>query len=160
MVTLVSLMYNIPVQNQLDCPSGNKYGIVRNFHSKFKDIPTKLGANFLFGDRLYSYDLEFLADGNILNEKLETYENYNEVGRKPKLIYSRNLEGQVETGPAYEDMEKYSKNTILLKSQNLFSLLLLQGFHFVSDFRDKIFMWNIGNSDSMPGIVSVMGAGL
>jgi AAA15 family ATPase/GTPase len=154
-VTLIALMYNVPVPNQIYDPNKGKYGVIRNFNSRFKDLPSKLGANFLFGDNLYSYDISFNDNGEIMHEVLQV--KLNQASRFSE-VYTRTYDGTVESGSQHGGIDKYLQLKNLELNQSFFGLCLIQGFPFVADFRDKIFMWNVANSDFNPSVAGVIGA--
>jgi AAA15 family ATPase/GTPase len=74
-------------------------GVVPNFQNKNIDKPTKLGANFLFGNKVYEYDLEF-KNNSIVNElfKVKILK-----GTKPqsKLVFERKLNSKIKFGPDF-----------------------------------------------------------
>jgi len=158
--TLIAMMYNIPTPNTSPDISKNKNGIIRNFSTKYKDLPIKLGADFLLGDDLYSYDIDFQANGDILKEQLEVKQNQSKLGAAKKNVYTRNLEGVVTAGPSYKELEGYLQKSILAKNQNLFYLSMLQGFSFALNFRDKIFKWDLGISGTAPLVMGVINTAL
>lgn len=151
-ITLVSMMYKVPAPNQIFAPGENSYNIKRNLHSNFKNQPIKLGANFLFEDNLYKYDVELKEDGEIVSEVLYKKEKQSKLRSKFELIFKRDLE-KVEAKP---DIEQYLKVASIPSNQTLFSLAYLQQFNFTQDFKDKIIMWNY--HDLIPTIVRMSNA--
>jgi uncharacterized protein len=147
--TLIRLMYGIPIDSnsqfiQVQPSDRDKFKIIRNFHQSFNGEPIKLGADFLFNDNLYKYDIHFSEEGNIIHEKLEVNIKLSEMKSQPVLVYSRTKDQETEVGPSYKYLKEYIGKTNI--TSNLFWPSMLQGFDFTTDFKDKILMWNVDNN--------------
>ena len=157
-VGVIRLMYTVyNPQNMF--PQSGAGGVTLcypNAHKNFKDKPTKLGADFLFGSNYYTYDLEIKGGNEISEEKL-TYTNLGIKAGKPKVIFTR-MEDSVVFGPDYKEYETYIINIKVQKYQTFASHLINIGAKAVSDFienRESFFLKTDGLDATMPSMAMI-----
>ncbi len=128
-----------------------------NFHSTFKNKPTKLGIDILLNENYYKYDIEIKDRKNISSETLFVTNTKLKSG-KPKLVFNR-LNGKITFGPDFKDHKSYFSVLKLAEYQTLLSHLI-EGFRAGQDFnyfRDlKSWFTKTAELDSMPTIFGII----
>lgn len=151
MVTLFRMMYTIsPVPQGINIIGGIQL-CQPNKHKDFENKPTKLGADFLFGNNYYTYDLEIKDGHNIIKETLFVT-TLDKKSAKPKEIFTRK-EAVINFGPEYKEYKTYSDSIKIQESQTFISHLITLGVNAVSDFigyKNSFFLKTDG-TDMFPG---------
>ena len=152
MVSLIRVMYTVYAPQGV---TGMVLLSQPNMHKDFKDKSTKLGADFLFGNRYYTYDLEIKNGNNIVKEEL--YLTTLDIkSAKPKEIFTRK-DSVIRFGPDYKNYETYSANIKIKEYQTFMSHLVTLGVNAVSDFiNQKFFLKNDGMDSFMPSHMSIL----
>lgn len=153
-VSLIRMMYTIYSPQSI---AGGVLLCQPNMHKDFKDKPTKLGIDFLFGSNYYTYDLEIKDGNNITKERL-CLTSLDLKSAKPKEIFAR--KGSVISfGPKYKEYETYSANINIQKHQTFISHLINIGAKAVIDFvnhRDSFFLKIDGLDAVMPSHIAIL----
>ncbi|MFA5062394.1 MAG: AAA family ATPase [Patescibacteria group bacterium] len=135
MVSLIKMMYTISSPQNISLQSvasGEVLLCHPNLHKNFKDKPTKLGIDFLFGNNYYTYDLEIQGGNNITEENLYVT-TLDLAAAHPKKIFTRSG-SIISFGPEYKDYEAYSTNINIQKYQTFISHLINIGAKAMVDF--------------------------
>jgi predicted ATPase len=106
----------------------------QNMHNEFKDESTKLGADFIFNDKYYKYDIEIKAPSTILEEKLYMID-LKKKGAKPKEIFTRKNDS-IRFGREYKNYKKYISIITIEKFQTLISYLISINTNAMTDFKE------------------------
>ncbi len=160
MVGLIRIMYTA-YSPQGIYPMQGVVGEVKlcepNAHKDFKDKPTKLGADFLFGNNYYTYNLEIKNGNDIAKEELYLT-TLNVKSAKPKMVFNR-VNSVITFGPEYKEYETYSMNITIQKHQTFISHLINLGAKLVGDFinnRNSFFLKNDGTDSMLPPQIAVL----
>ena len=107
-----------------------------NKHINFKDKPTTISVDLLFGTNYYTYDLEILDGKKIVKEVLYVT-TLHVKGAKPKEIFTR-IGDSIDLGPEHSDYKKYVDISKVQPYQTLISHLINNvGAPLVQDFIDN-----------------------
>lgn len=155
--TLVRIMYNVIPKTQ----SGFQDPVLLfpNFHSDFKDLPTKLGFDFLIGKNNYKYDLEILSGKKIAEEKLFVIDT-NLKSAKPKEVFTRRGDG-IKFGPDFKDHDNYFLAISIAEYQTVISHLIVSNARAVLDFiefgKNNKYFAKTDEIDAMiPGVLNII----
>lgn len=151
MVSLIRMIYTISSPQNVSPQSvaGEVLLYHSNFHKNFKNKPTKLGIDFLFGNNYYTYNLEIQEGNNITKEKL-FLTTLDLKSAKPKEVFTR-VNSIVTFGSEYKEYETYSATINIQKYQTFISHLINIGAKAVVDFVNykNSFFLRIDGSDSI-----------
>lgn len=133
--SMVSIVKNIYTVYSPSEGSGDVLLCRSNMSNDFKNKPTTLGADFLFGNNYYIYNLTIKEENDITEEKLYV-KNLEVKGANPKEIFTRtNL--KISFGPDYKELENYLSIAKVQKYQTFISHLINNvGAKAVIDFID------------------------
>ncbi|KKP68644.1 MAG: Abortive infection protein [Candidatus Moranbacteria bacterium GW2011_GWE1_35_17] len=163
MVGLIRMMYTVSSPQSIS-PQSFAGGVMLchpNVHKNFKDKPTKLGIDFLFGDNYYIYDLEIKNGNDIIKESLYLI-TLNLKSAKPKEIFTRKGLG-ISFGPEYKEYKNYLDNINIQKYQTFVSHLINIGAKAMVDFvnhRDSFFLKIDGLDAMIPSQVAILNRAL
>lgn len=158
-VSIIRLMYTVYAPQNIS-PQSVAGGVLlchTNAHKDFKDKPTKLGIDFLFGNNYYTYDLEIKNGNNITKETL-SLTTLNLKSAKPKEIFTR-IDRAVSFGSEYKEYETYVSNIKLEKYQTFVSHLINIGAKAASDFIDHrhyFFLKTDGLDAAVPSQIAIL----
>ena len=164
-VTLINLIYTSPNPNNIYNPNQNLFAIFPNYNYAKGGEVVELGANFLFGDNLYKYDLK-IKNNAILHEKLEVAFNQSQKTARFGLVFERNEGGQFKVGNSFGEVDKMLRHITLRLDHTFLSILQYAGFDpksmevILKDFRNNKYLLNAGQNEQIPSFVNIIHTGL
>ncbi len=134
MTQLIRNMYNT-FKPDINNSYNIDLGLGANFHDKFKNLPTKIGMDFLFDNNYYIYDIEVSDGVEIVKESL-TVTTIDLKSAKPKVIFSRDGTS-VQFGPEYKKHNEDYFSAVKVEKYQTFVSYLIRESSILKDFSDN-----------------------